>query len=48
MILIQQSQINLDQGPTTKFKLNKSTKIAQHNLFTIKQLKKNQIKNALN
>ena len=33
MILTQQSQINLDQGPTTQVKLNKSISKAQHNLF---------------
>ena len=39
MILIQQSQINLDQGPNTIVKLHKSIKIAQHNFHTNKQLK---------
>ena len=39
MILTQQSQINLDQGPTTQVKLNKSIKMAQDNLFAINQLK---------
>ena len=40
MILTQQSQINLDQGPTTQFKLTQIIKMAQHNYLAFIQFKK--------
>jgi hypothetical protein len=47
MILPQQSQINLDQGPTTQVKLIQTIKMAQHNYLAFIQFK-NTKNNALN